>query len=81
MNTKSDIKMNMIHGPLLIKILKFAFPIIMGSVMQQLFSAVDIAVAGNAIALIFEILAFYVVTGTAAMTALFVVWRQLKKEN
>ncbi|MCR5701272.1 MAG: MATE family efflux transporter [Lachnospiraceae bacterium] len=46
MNTKSDIKMDMIHGPLLIKILKFAFPIIMGSVMQQLFSAVDIAVVG-----------------------------------
>ena len=46
MNTRSDIKMDMIHGPLLMKILKFAFPIIMGSVLQQLFSAVDIAVVG-----------------------------------
>ena len=38
--------MDMLHGPLIIKILKFAFPIIMGSVLQQLFSAVDIAVVG-----------------------------------
>ena len=46
MNSRSDIKMDMLNGPLLMKILKFAFPIIMGSVMQQLFSAVDIAVVG-----------------------------------
>lgn len=38
--------MDMLHGPLLKKILIFAFPIIMGSVLQQLFSAVDIAVVG-----------------------------------
>lgn len=40
------IKMDMLHGPLLKKILVFAFPIIVGSVLQQLFSAVDIAVIG-----------------------------------
>ncbi len=38
--------MDMLHGPLLKKILIFAFPIIMGSILQQLFSAVDIAVVG-----------------------------------
>lgn len=38
--------MDMLHGPLLKKILIFAFPIIIGSVLQQLFSAVDIAVVG-----------------------------------
>lgn len=43
-----DGRMDMIRGPLLGKILRFAFPIIMGSVLQQLFSAVDIAVVGMA---------------------------------
>lgn len=43
-----DTKMDMLHGPLLKKILIFAFPIIMGSILQQLFSAVDIAVVGLA---------------------------------
>lgn len=41
-----ETKMDMLHGSLLKKILVFAFPIIMGSVLQQLFSAVDIAVVG-----------------------------------
>ena len=41
-----ETKMDMLHGPLLKKILIFAFPIIIGSVLQQLFSAVDIAVVG-----------------------------------
>ncbi len=37
-------KIDMLHGPLLKKILIFAFPIIMGSILQQLFSAVATAV-------------------------------------
>ncbi len=41
-----DGRMDMTGGPLLGKILRFAFPIIMGSVLQQLFCAVDIAVVG-----------------------------------
>ena len=41
-----ETKMDMLHGPILKKILIFAFPIILGSVLQQLFSAVDIAVVG-----------------------------------
>ncbi len=44
--TDNDKKIDMLNGPLLSKLLLFAFPIILGSVLQQLFSAVDTAVVG-----------------------------------
>ncbi len=38
---------DMIHGPMLKKILLFAIPIAAGSILQQLFNAVDVAVVGR----------------------------------
>ncbi len=45
-DAKSD-AMDMIHGPMLGKILLFALPLALGSVLQQLFNAVDVAVVGR----------------------------------
>jgi putative MATE family efflux protein len=41
------VKMDMLHGPLLGKIILFALPLAAGSMLQQLFNAVDIAVVGR----------------------------------
>lgn len=40
-------KMDLLHGPLLKKIILFAIPIAIGSVLQQLFNMVDTAVVGH----------------------------------
>lgn len=40
-------KMDMIHGPLLKKIIIFALPLALGSVFQQLFNMIDSAVVGQ----------------------------------
>ncbi len=39
--------MDMLHGPMLGKMLLFALPLALGSVLQQLFNAVDVAVVGR----------------------------------
>ena len=41
------VKMDMLHGPLLGKIILFALPLAAGSILQQLFNAVDVAVIGR----------------------------------
>ncbi len=38
---------DMLHGPMLSKILLFALPLAAGSILQQLFNAVDVAVVGQ----------------------------------
>lgn len=40
-------KMDMLHGPLVMKILQFALPLAASSAFQQLFNSVDIAVVGR----------------------------------
>lgn len=40
-------EIDMLHGPLLGKILKFALPIAASSMLQQLFNSVDVAVVGH----------------------------------
>lgn len=42
-----DQNIDMLHGPLLVKILLFALPLAASSVMQQLFNSVDVAVVGH----------------------------------
>ncbi len=44
--TKTN-ELDMLHGPLLGKILKFAMPFAASSVLQQLFNSVDVAVVGR----------------------------------
>lgn len=39
--------MDMLHGPMLKKMLLFALPLAAGSILQQLFNAVDVAVVGQ----------------------------------
>ena len=39
--------MDMLHGPLLGKLLLLAVPIVLSSMLQQLFNTADIAVAGK----------------------------------
>lgn len=46
-NRKSSNQIDMLNGPLLGKILKFAMPFALSSVLQQLFNSVDIAVVGR----------------------------------
>ena len=38
---------DMLHGPLLMKILKFSIPLAASSILQQLFNSVDVAVVGQ----------------------------------
>lgn len=49
MSTKNSghIEIDMLHGPLLMKILAFALPLAASSVLQQLFNSVDVAVVGR----------------------------------
>lgn len=46
MNKKTN-EIDMLHGPLLMKILVFALPLAASSVLQQLFNSVDVAVVGR----------------------------------
>ncbi len=45
-NGKSK-EMDMLHGPLFVKILVFALPLAASSILQQLFNSVDVAVVGR----------------------------------
>lgn len=45
MGSKKEI--DMLHGPLLAKILVFAVPLALSSLMQQLFNSIDVAVVGH----------------------------------
>ena len=45
MANKNEI--DMLHGPLLMKILKFSLPLAASSILQQLFNSVDVAVVGH----------------------------------
>ncbi len=47
MNESKTEAMDMLHGPMLKKMLVFALPLALGSVLQQLFNAVDVAVVGR----------------------------------
>ena len=40
-------EMDMTHGPLAGKILRFAVPLALSSILQQLFNAADLAVVGR----------------------------------
>ena len=40
-------QVDMLHGPLLGKLVLFALPLALSSILQQLFNAVDIAVLGQ----------------------------------
>lgn len=40
-------EIDMLHGPLLLKILKFSLPLAASSVLQQLFNSVDVAIVGH----------------------------------
>ena len=42
-----SVRVDMIHGPLLGPIIRFALPVALGAVLQQLFNAVDVAVVGR----------------------------------
>ena len=44
---RHSVRVDMIHGPLLGPILKFAIPVALGAMLQQLFNAVDVAVIGR----------------------------------
>lgn len=45
-NTKSRNQIDMLHGPLLMKIIVFTLPLAASSILQQLFNSVDVAVVG-----------------------------------
>ncbi len=47
MRRKASAQMDMLHGPLLGKILLFALPLAASSMLQQLFNSVDVAVVGR----------------------------------
>ena len=44
---KSSNEIDMLHGPLLMKIIIFAMPLAASSILQQLFNSVDVAVVGH----------------------------------
>ena len=46
-NTKSRNQIDMLHGPLLMKIIVFTLPLAASSILQQLFNSVDVAVVGR----------------------------------
>ncbi|MCD8230599.1 MAG: MATE family efflux transporter [Clostridiales bacterium] len=47
MKKETTVGMDMLHGPMLKNILLFALPLAAGSILQQLFNAVDVAVVGQ----------------------------------
>lgn len=44
-NSKTEV--DMLHGPLLRKLLLFALPLAASSILQQLFNSVDVAIVGK----------------------------------
>ena len=44
---KKDYSIDMTHGPLLGKMLRFAFPLMISSILQLLFNAADVIVVGR----------------------------------
>ena len=40
-------EIDMLHGPLFLKILMFSLPLAASSVLQQIFNSVDVAVVGH----------------------------------
>ena len=40
-------ELDMLHGPLAVKLLRFTLPIALSSIVQQLFNAADTAVVGS----------------------------------
>ena len=46
-NSKSKNQIDMLHGPLLMKIIMFTLPLAASSILQQLFNSVDVAVVGR----------------------------------
>ena len=46
-STKANTGVDMLHGPMAMKILLFALPLMASGILQQSFNAVDIAVVGN----------------------------------
>lgn len=46
-NTKSKNRVDMLHGPLFLKIIAFTLPLAASSILQQLFNSVDVAVVGR----------------------------------
>ena len=46
-HTKTKNQIDMLHGPLLMKIIVFTLPLAASSVLQQLFNSVDVAVVGR----------------------------------
>ncbi len=47
LSAKSKKEIDMLHGPLFMKIIMFALPLAASSLMQQLFNSVDVAVVGH----------------------------------
>ncbi|MCC8140973.1 MAG: MATE family efflux transporter [Lachnospiraceae bacterium] len=47
MRNSKTAPMDMLHGPMLKNILVFALPLALGSILQQLFNAVDVAIVGR----------------------------------
>ena len=47
MTTTPNTKVDMLNGPLFMKILIFALPLAASSLLQQLFNSVDVAVVGR----------------------------------
>lgn len=47
MSHTTNAKVDMLHGPLFLKILVFALPLAASSLLQQLFNSVDVAVVGR----------------------------------
>ena len=45
--TKTTNKIDMLHGPLLVRILLFSLPLAASSMLQQLFNSIDVAVVGH----------------------------------
>lgn len=45
--TKTTNKIDMLHGPLLMRILLFSLPLAASSMLQQLFNSIDVAVVGH----------------------------------
>lgn len=46
-NSKSKNQVDMLHGPLFMKIIMFTLPLAASSILQQLFNSVDVAVVGR----------------------------------
>ena len=46
-NMKSKNEIDMLHGPLFMKIIMFTLPLAASSILQQLFNSVDVAVVGR----------------------------------